>query len=698
MSSRGCVTEKDANQQSSRRTRCQHCRNGHLKCVHEGRSAACKPCRDRGLECIPPSSQPSPQTAQNQPQNCHVTKRRASSPESEEPRRKILRLQTNDLASPVTPDVSPITVADRPNSLPPWFSTPTSLEEPKLSSASDIPPAEPPQIPSSIDFILRLLQDDLFYQNANQRESDFRPCTSHNDVNTVDDSVVGQLRRQYDSLLTALYMQLLGCLRTFTGTETTAWETDLRQMLTLLVAWRPGSLYSQPTWATIGTPEGSNIGRGSVSMQEADVWYMTPSEFGELLSQNEPIRKCLIIREPQEAESSHEVIKQFLERLSLKFGSTSVEIQNLNGEKKRPSFVPSKQYVQTVSRSMEGMRNLTSRGPPLNLLNLHYKAVETTNTFTQSISKHPKRFDILDILCTRAESTLKEMTMDPKRPNYVPESNAGKAKRAPTLFGTQIDLQSCHEFGLFAQRGCFSGWHVDVLNGTYVKCVAGLKAWFIHQHPLTEAEKRAFSAHGPHWQPHPSRVKLIVLQPGDTLYMPAGELVPHAPITMSDCLMRGGMRWDTLRTRDILANIAWIVENNSVTNEPIPAQLVACWAELEKMVQSEPDIVEWMPPRSVATMKNGDAFVTGVADVSQNLMGGPPTTTNLSGASGTTTNLSAYFDAVTARMKAAMRCECAGKVCTEAKCRCKFNEASDYKCTAWCHPKTKNRDPRPCMY
>ena len=155
--------------------------------------------------------------------------------------------------------------------------------------------------------------------------------------------------------------------------------------------------------------------------------------------------------------------------------------------------------------------------------------------------------------------------------------------------------------------------------------------------------------------------------------MPAGELVPHAPVTVADCLMKGGMLWDTLRMRDIVSNIAWITENNDVTNESIPAQLAPCWHELEDMVHNEPQMVESILDRT-------DSPVDRSATAGQIERG---------------ESLRDFFHSITQRMRAALKCECA-KVCT-GNCRCRKNQASDYKCTAWCHPKVKNTEPRPCM-
>jgi len=487
-------------------------------------------------------------------------------------------------------------------------------------------------------------------------------------------SLDDRMKDLYDAVLEVLYYDVDECLRTFQASEQTAWTKDLEQMSSLLESWNPTRHQMQKSWAQIGTLKDSTLGASSVALQDADVWYLTPQEFATLTSRGEPIRKCLVIRESWTDVADEGKIETFLNTLTALFGTTTVEVQHLSGQEKRPKCVCCTEYVQKIRASLNDGASLSKDKPPLNLLNLKAKVIRGRDIIAEITSENVARFKLLDAICQRAESTAKGMTLNHAKQDNLPATNAGKAKRASTILGREVDLQSCLTFGLFAQRGSFSGWHVDVLNGTYVSCMAGLKAWFIHQHPLTEAEKAAFAKKGHRWRPHPSRVKLILLRPGDTLYMPAGELVPHAPITVTDCLMRGGMLWDTLRIRDILSNIAWITENNDVTNESIPAQLAPCWNELKDLVHNEPQMVELTQERTDMTMDRS----TTAAQVE----GGEP--------------LRAFFDNITLRMHAALSCDCA-KVCTDKICRCRKNQASDFKCSGWCHPKVKNAELRHCM-
>ena len=492
---------------------------------------------------------------------------------------------------------------------------------------------------------------------------------------TINLNLIDKMKEQYDAVLATLYYNVDECLNTFQPSEQTAWTLDLDQMRSLLELWNPTRHQVHTPWAHIGTPADSVLGKGSADLQDADVWYLTSQDFASLMSRKEPIRKCIVIRESWADVADKGKIEAFLHILTAYFSPTTVEVQDLSGQEKRPKRFHCTEYARKILTSLNNETSLSKGDPPLNLLNLKAKPILVRDIFAELTSEDFTRFKLLDIICQRAETTAKRMTINPTKQDHLPATNAGKAKRAPTIFGREIDLQSCLTFGLFAQRGSFSGWHVDVLNGTYVTCIAGLKAWFIHQYPLTEAEKAAFARDGHRWRPNPSRVKLILLRPGDTLYMPAGELVPHAPVTVTACLMRGGMLWDTLRIRDILSNIAWITENNDVTNESIPAQLAPCWHELNDLVHNEPQMVELIQDRT-------DTPVDRTTMAEQVEEG---------------ESLRDFFHSITQRMQDALKCDCA-KVCTGNICSCqKKNQASDFKCTAWCHPKVKNTEPRPCM-
>jgi hypothetical protein len=482
--------------------------------------------------------------------------------------------------------------------------------------------------------------------DQHSRHSSPLPDRSRN-PDPTSPNLVDKMQARYSTILEDFHAQVTSCLERYQGRKT-VWKTHLTQMSLLL---------ANVHWAQIGTEKDSPLGLGSVAMEDADVWYLTPKEFECLIESCDPIRKCLVIRQSWDDVSDQGKIETFLQHLQRMFGTSTLEVQDISGEAKGTKHVSCDEYVAKIQYRLGEKVDLSNENLPWNLLNLKAKAVPGKDGL-EDIILDLARFNLLNVVCERGEGALKSMELDEhQRADF---SHAGKAKHPPIIYRRAIDMQSCLTFGLYAQRGSFSGWHVDVLNGTYVTCLTGLKAWFIHL-PLTDKEKDDLAKDGPDWEPDLSRVRLILLRPGDTLYMPPGELVAHAPMTIVDCLMKGRMLWDMLRFRDILTNTSWITENNKASNESIPEQLIICWPELEKMTEKEPSSVELI---------SGD---------------------------GTTEPLQAFFKTQTTIMRAALSCKC-GKVCRD-NCPCLDDKhlASNWKCTTWCHPDAKRDTTRACM-
>jgi hypothetical protein len=182
--------------------------------------------------------------------------------------------------------------------------------------------------------------------------------------------------------------------------------------------------------------------------------------------------------------------------------------------------------------------------------------------------------------------------------------------RVQTLFHTAggkeaktrtIDCESCFRFVLYGERYSFSGWHLDVLNGTWLTVATGFRAWFIYTGPWTGEEKHAFARAGAHWKPPSQHVEMILLHPGDTLIMRPGHPVVHCVLTLDDSIARGGMIWSAVDMEKIVSNIDFIISRPMTTNEHIPRQLpdyldllekYLCWerpsyldAELEKQMR-----------------------------------------------------------------------------------------------------------------
>ncbi|KEQ85232.1 hypothetical protein M438DRAFT_271958 [Aureobasidium pullulans EXF-150] len=136
-------------------------------------------------------------------------------------------------------------------------------------------------------------------------------------------------------------------------------------------------------------------------------------------------------------------------------------------------------------------------------------------------------------------------------------------------------------FNVFSTILTVSRFHKDAFNGTWVKCLAGIKAWFFLD---PSAEEGDFET------PAPENIRCILLFPGDVLYMPAGLSVPHAVVTVcGPCLMAGGQRLDKTSLIPQLKEIYRMMREPSTTNEDVPrSEFRAILSTLLTLIKEDP--------------------------------------------------------------------------------------------------------------
>jgi hypothetical protein len=102
-----------------------------------------------------------------------------------------------------------------------------------------------------------------------------------------------------------------------------------------------------------------------------------------------------------------------------------------------------------------------------------------------------------------------------------------------------------------------------------------LKLWaFVRTDRLPDDEREKvmldFKQHGDDFRPNPDHIRVVSLIAGDTLIMPPGTI--HAPLTITDCLFRGGM---VMQKKEMCRSMrAWrfCSENGNCTDEEQPRQ------------------------------------------------------------------------------------------------------------------------------
>lgn len=121
-------------------------------------------------------------------------------------------------------------------------------------------------------------------------------------------------------------------------------------------------------------------------------------------------------------------------------------------------------------------------------------------------------------------------------------------------------LEDSRRFNLLSTVLTVSEFHKDAFNCTWVKCLAGVKAWFFLK---TDAQN--------YEEPDPRDMRVILLFPGDVIFMPAGLPVPHAVVTVDGpCVMAGGQRLDAKCLLPQLKEILNMMQHSGTTNEDLP--------------------------------------------------------------------------------------------------------------------------------
>jgi hypothetical protein len=416
-----------------------------------------------------------------------------------------------------------------------------------------------------------------------------------------------------------LLIEIEKCLEELGPNPETRWHTNLQSIR---------SLFPDPdkiSFAAIATSSSSQE-----EFMAADVWYLTDEEIQDRAARGLDFPKPMVI--PAAAKSLNKTpMLSFMHALKKHCGKGLLDVHDFKG----PGKLAARKSLSFVGdRLLNPQPRLDNENPPINLLNLKGNLFGQIPAGPQFLND--TRFDVIPALDARLQAKA-----DGK-------SNPGKRSHAAVLLGREIDLSSCTSFGLCAQRGAWTGFHVDIGDGTWVHNHYGLKAWVFPRGPRS-AYLHDLETLGDDWIPT-SGIATIILEAGDTLVMPPGPIIPHSAFTVEDCLMSGGMFFDERCIFETLDNIIWIVNHPLVTNEAIPKQLIAGWTQLRELI------------------------LTSSALASQD-------------------GLEAKLDSYGERLEEVLSCDCAGKrgSCKKATCRCMSSMAQDSKCTIWCHRKSKKK-------
>jgi hypothetical protein len=196
---------------------------------------------------------------------------------------------------------------------------------------------------------------------------------------------------------------------------------------------------------------------------------------------------------------------------------------------------------------------------PWNFLNID-------GSILDQMSSPTAMHDCLRILDTLCEADKRRLS---------PKFGFGKPYDQPESKTFFADVESCRRFIILGEKGTFSGNHTDILGGTWILGLCGIKLWWAYTGAVNEEVKNTFVNWKASWNPGAGAMQLLPIEPGDYLLMMPGHLCAHAPFSMDDCLMTGGMFWNENTLPRLLDQMTWICEHNaSVSNEGIPRQLI----------------------------------------------------------------------------------------------------------------------------
>ena len=190
--------------------------------------------------------------------------------------------------------------------------------------------------------------------------------------------------------------------------------------------------------------------------------------------------------------------------------------------------------------------------------------------------------------------------------------HATASKQSSEVMSRAIDLQSCMHFMIYGQEGAISSWHIDSI-GPYTHItlepnVEGnpahevLKLWaYLRTDHLSPKDKmevmEGFRKTGLAYEPDPANIRILALTAGDTLIMPPGTI--HAPITVTDCLFRGGMVMQKKEMRRSMRAWRFCSDNGICTNEDQPRQARDILDYFRTLVLADPQSCGYTGPDAI---------------------------------------------------------------------------------------------------
>ncbi|KAK7178207.1 hypothetical protein PSPO01_15741 [Paraphaeosphaeria sporulosa] len=273
---------------------------------------------------------------------------------------------------------------------------------------------------------------------------------------------------------------------------------------------------SSPRAQTAGPESFDKLAKGSANAEvDSPVLAVTDEQLDEMRSSGQKLPDCVscVLVPEKSGRKIDDTFEVF--RSQCKGWDAAIEYQQYtqssgNGKEEEEAltgFMLLEDFFGRVTergQHPELQRIEAERKDPINVLSLSAEILGSA--FREPEAVTTLRYRLLSVLSKRSIG-------------HSTETGVGKLSVQPARL---VDLEACLKFLLYGERGSFSGYHMDVLNGTWVQCKTGLKLWRVCCGPWDEAVQKRYAEDGLDWKPAPATVQGILLRPGDTLIMRPG--------------------------------------------------------------------------------------------------------------------------------------------------------------------------------
>ncbi|KAK4552384.1 hypothetical protein LTR86_010398 [Recurvomyces mirabilis] len=313
---------------------------------------------------------------------------------------------------------------------------------------------------------------------------------------------------------------------------------------------RSNWLHGATQLATVYTPEGADLGRGTAaSSGDADVCYFTAETFVGRILQGESFTCPVIIKEDF-TDSKFLDVRLVLKALEDGYPTADVNVVMVHDD-----------HTRELSMS-EFVSHVRSGDKPLS-------AVDLSPAFREAFRAHEPtwtrvdRFSVSQTATARARSHPDQQTV-----------------------GGTVDVAGCLTINHLATPGAFSGPRVTALGNTWMRNTTGLQLCLFV--PKAEMEKSwsAFQEEGLDWNPH-GKQRLLFWERDDVVLLPA-DLV-HAVYSVQTAITVGGVVWDAGDIDAPLRSILRARQHPQSTNWRLPDGLSRVIDGLSTLLNDKPE-------------------------------------------------------------------------------------------------------------